>query len=133
VHNMPDLLTAAALGPRLRGTPVILNVHDTFPELFATKYGRPPGDRLERLLRWEERMSAALATRVVTVTDQARLRLEHRGVGVARTTVVMNSPDEQVFGACPLAGAGAAAGSLPRRAGAALRRGEHDPRVEEAT
>ena len=99
VHNMPDLLTAAALGPRLRGTPVILNVHDTFPELFATKYGRPPGDRLERLLRWEERMSAALATRVVTVTDQARLRLEHRGVGVARTTVVMNSPDEQVFGA----------------------------------
>jgi glycosyltransferase involved in cell wall biosynthesis len=98
-HNMPDLLTAVALGPRLRGTPVILNVHDTFPELFATKYGRPSGDRLERLLRWEERMSAALATRVVTVTDQARLRLEHRGVGVARTTVVMNSPDERVFGA----------------------------------
>ena len=42
-HNMPDLLDAAALGPRLRGTPVILNVHDTFPELFATKYGRPAG------------------------------------------------------------------------------------------
>jgi glycosyltransferase involved in cell wall biosynthesis len=99
VHNMPDLLTAAALGPRLRGTPVILNVHDTFPELFATKYDRPPGDRLERLLKHEERVSAALATRVVTVTDQARLRLEGRGVGVGRTTVVMNSPDEQVFGA----------------------------------
>ena len=38
---MPDLLTAAALAPRLRGVPVILNVHDTFPELFATKFGRP--------------------------------------------------------------------------------------------
>ena len=98
VHNMPDLLTAAALGPRLRGAPVILNVHDTFPELFATKYGRPAGDRLERLLLGEERISAALATRVITVTDQARLRLEGRGVGVGRTTVVMNSPDEQVFG-----------------------------------
>jgi glycosyltransferase involved in cell wall biosynthesis len=97
-HNMPDLLTAAALGPRLRGTPVILNVHDTFPELFATKFDRPPGDRLEWLLKREERLSAALATRVVTVTDQARLRLESRGVGVGRTTVVMNSPDEQVFG-----------------------------------
>jgi glycosyltransferase involved in cell wall biosynthesis len=98
VHNMPDLLTAAALGPRLRGTPVILNMHDTFPELFATKYGRPEGDRLEALLEVEERVSAALASRMVTVTDQARLRVEGRGVGVGRTTVVMNSPDERVFG-----------------------------------
>jgi glycosyltransferase involved in cell wall biosynthesis len=98
VHNMPDLLTAAALVPRLRGTPVILNVHDTFPELFATKFGRPEGDPLERLLKVEERLSAALATRVVTVTDQSRRRLEDRGVGVGATTIVMNSPDEQVFG-----------------------------------
>ncbi len=98
VHNMPDALTVAALGPRLRGTPVILNMHDTFPELFATKYGRPEGDRLERLLVREERFSAALASRVVTVTDQARRRVEGRGVGVGRTTVVMNSPDERVFG-----------------------------------
>jgi glycosyltransferase involved in cell wall biosynthesis len=98
VHNMPDLLTAAALGPRLRGTPVILNMHDTFPELFATKYGRPEGDRLEALLEVEERLSAMLASRVVTVTDQARLRVEGRGVGVGHTTVVMNSPDERVFG-----------------------------------
>jgi glycosyltransferase involved in cell wall biosynthesis len=97
-HNMPDLLTATAIVPRLRGVPVILNVHDTFPELFATKYGRAPGDILERLLEGEEKLSAALASRVVTVTDQARLRLESRGVGVGRTTVVMNSPDERVFG-----------------------------------
>jgi glycosyltransferase involved in cell wall biosynthesis len=98
VHNMPDLLTLAALRPRLRGVPVILNVHDTFPELFASKFARPPGDMLDRLLRCEERLSAMLASRVVVVTDQARLRLEERGVGVARTTVVMNSPDEGVFG-----------------------------------
>jgi glycosyltransferase involved in cell wall biosynthesis len=99
VHNMPDVLTAAALVPRLRrGVPVILNVHDTFPELFATKYGRPAGDMLERLLEREEKLSALLASHVVTVTDQARLRLESRGVGVGRTTVVMNSPDERVFG-----------------------------------
>jgi glycosyltransferase involved in cell wall biosynthesis len=98
VHNMPDILTLAALVPRLRGVPVILNVHDTFPELFATKYGRPPGDILERMLEREEKLSALLASRVVTVTDQARLRLEGRGVGVGRTTIVMNSPDERVFG-----------------------------------
>lgn len=98
VHNMPDILTAAALLPRLRGVPVILNVHDTFPELFATKYGWPHDHRLVRLLEREERLSAALATRVITVTDQARRCLEERGVGVDRTSVIMNSPDERVFG-----------------------------------
>lgn len=98
VHNMPDILTAAALVPRLRGAPVILNMHDTFPELFSTKYGRPAGDWLERLLMREERASAALATQLITVTEQARKRVEGRGVGVGRTAIVMNSPDERVFG-----------------------------------
>jgi glycosyltransferase involved in cell wall biosynthesis len=98
VHNMPDILTAAALWPRMRGVPVILNVHDTFPELFATKYGWPEDHRLVRMLEREERLSAALATRIITVTDQARRCLEDRGVGVERTSVIMNSPDERVFG-----------------------------------
>jgi glycosyltransferase involved in cell wall biosynthesis len=98
-HNMPDLIVATALAPRLRGTPVVLDVHDTFPELFATKFGRSHDDLLTRLLRAEERASAAVASRVVVVTEQARRRLEGRGVGVGRITVVMNSPDERVFGA----------------------------------
>jgi glycosyltransferase involved in cell wall biosynthesis len=97
--NMPDLLTAAALVPRLRGTPVILDVHDTFPELFATKFGYPQTHRLVRVLELEERLSAALADHVITVTEEARERLGSRGVGVGRSSVVMNSPDERVFGA----------------------------------
>lgn len=98
IHNMPDLLTVCATVPRLRGAPVILNLHDTFPELFATKFGIGVEHRLVRLLELEERLSARLADRLVTVTDEARLRLDQRGVGVGRTVVVMNSPDERVFG-----------------------------------
>jgi glycosyltransferase involved in cell wall biosynthesis len=98
-HNMPDLIVATALVPCLRGTPLVLDVHDTFPELFATKFARPHNGPLVRLLRGEERASAAFASRVIVVTEQARRRLEGRGVGVGRTTVVMNSPDERVFGA----------------------------------
>jgi glycosyltransferase involved in cell wall biosynthesis len=97
-HNMPDLLTAAALVPRLRGTPVILNVHDTFPELFATKFKRAFDGPAVRLIKLEERCGAALAARLVTVTSEARDCLAARGVGVGRTIVVMNSPDERVFG-----------------------------------
>lgn len=98
VHNMPDFLTFAAVIPRLRGTPVILNAHDTFPELFATKFGYPHEHRIVRLIRLEERVSARLADHVITVTEEARALLAARGVGARGSSVVMNSPDEGVFG-----------------------------------
>ncbi|UGS37765.1 glycosyltransferase family 4 protein [Capillimicrobium parvum] len=93
-HNMPDALVAAALVPRLAGVPLILNVHDTLPELFETRFGVRGGG----LLRLEERLSAAAADAVITVTEEAKAVLAARGVGVNRTVVVMNSPDERVFG-----------------------------------
>jgi glycosyltransferase involved in cell wall biosynthesis len=97
-HNMPDFLVLAGLVPKLRGTPVILNVHDTFPELFATTFDSPHAHRVARALRVEESVSAAVADAVVTVTDEARDLLNERGVGAGRTVVVMNSPDERLFG-----------------------------------
>lgn len=97
-HNMPDLVVAAALTPRLRGAAVVLDVHDTFPELFATKFSGPRHRLLARLLTAEEWGCAAFSSHVVVVTEQARKRLNSRGVGVKKTTVVMNSPDESVFG-----------------------------------
>jgi glycosyltransferase involved in cell wall biosynthesis len=98
VHNMPDALTFAALVPKLRRVPVILNLHDTFPELYASKFQRPIDSRAVRVLKLEERVSAWMANALITITDEARDRLAQRGVGVGRTHVVMNSPDEGVFG-----------------------------------
>ena len=98
IHNMPDALVFAAWRPKLRGTPLILNFHDTFPELFATLFDRSPRHPLVRLVRAEERISAALADGLVFVTPEARELLAERGVTAARTRVVMNTPDERVFG-----------------------------------
>jgi glycosyltransferase involved in cell wall biosynthesis len=98
IHNMPDALVLAALQPKLRGTPLVLNFHDTFPELFATLFERPADHPLVRLIRAEEKLSAALADGHVFVTDEARDLLRRRGVTAKRTQVVMNTPDERVFG-----------------------------------
>jgi glycosyltransferase involved in cell wall biosynthesis len=98
VHNMPDFLTFAGLRPKLRGVPVLLDVHDTFPELFASKFGYEPDHPFVRGIRTEERLSAGFADRMLVVTEEARERLNSRGVGVGKTHVVMNSPDERVFG-----------------------------------
>jgi glycosyltransferase involved in cell wall biosynthesis len=98
IHNMPDALVFTAWRPKLRGTPLILNFHDTFPELFATLFERPPGHPLVRLVRVEERISAALADGLIFVTPEARDLLAGRKVTAKRTQVVMNTPDERVFG-----------------------------------
>ncbi len=109
VHNMPDFLTFTAVLPKLHGTPVILNVHDTFPELFASKFGCAPDDAPVRVLEREEALSARFADAVITVTAEAGELLNSRGVGLGRTSVVMNTPDERLFG--------------PQRAPVALRDG----------
>ena len=98
IHNMPDALVFAALRPKLRGTPIVLNFHDTFPELFATLFDRPSNHPLVRLIRAEERLSAALADGHIFVTGEARDLLHDRGIVAERTQVVMNTPDERVFG-----------------------------------
>jgi glycosyltransferase involved in cell wall biosynthesis len=95
---MPDLLVLAALRPRLRGVPLVLNFHDTFPELFATLFGQPPSHPGVRLARLEERVSASLADGHVFVTAEARELLRERGIAAARSAVIMNTPDERVFG-----------------------------------
>ena len=98
IHNMPDALVFAAWRPKLRGTPLILNFHDTFPELFATLFDRSHRHPLVRLIRAEERISAAMADGLIFVTPEARELLAERHVSAARTQVVMNTPDERVFG-----------------------------------
>jgi glycosyltransferase involved in cell wall biosynthesis len=98
VHNMPDFLTLTALRPKLRGVPVLLNVHDTFPELFGTLFGLGDRHPLVRLIELEERLGAGLADSLLFVTDQARDRLRARGVDARSVRVVMNTPDERLFG-----------------------------------
>jgi glycosyltransferase involved in cell wall biosynthesis len=98
IHNMPDALVFAAWRPKLRGVPLVLNFHDTFPELFATLFDRSPRHPLVRLVRIEERISAALADGLIFVTPEARELLAERKVTAPRTQIVMNTPDERVFG-----------------------------------
>jgi glycosyltransferase involved in cell wall biosynthesis len=98
IHNMPDALVFAALRPKLRGVPIMLNFHDTFPELFATVFDRSPRHPLVRLIRGEERLSAAFADCHIFVTSEARDLLRSRGITTPRSVVVMNTPDEKVFG-----------------------------------
>lgn len=99
VNTMPDFMVFAALWPRaVWRVPVILDIHDSMPEIFAEKFGVSPRHWKIRLLRVQERWSARLATRVLTVHEPIRGLLAEHGVPREKIDILLNLPDEAVFG-----------------------------------
>src|SRR4030095_8655950 len=97
VHSVPDFLVVTTLLPRLRGTPVILDIHDILPEFYASKFGSSPDSRVFKVLLGVERYSARFASHVIIANHIWKERLLSRSVTPEKCTVVLNSPDRSIF------------------------------------
>jgi len=97
VHSVPDFLVFTTLLPRLRGTPVILDIHDILPEFYASKFGASPTSRSFKVLLGIERCSARFASHVIIANHIWKERLLSRSVTPEKCTVVLNSPDRSIF------------------------------------
>ena len=95
VHNLPDFLVFAGLLPRFAGRKVVLDIHDSVPETFATKFSN--SSVLRRALYFEERLSSRVAHYLICVNEPQRNTLLGRGIPVSKTTVSMNVPDPTIF------------------------------------
>jgi glycosyltransferase involved in cell wall biosynthesis len=94
-HNIPDFLVFAGLVPRLFGTKVVLDVHDSVPETFATKFS--DGSAFWTALCLEERVSALVAHKVICVNHPQRDALVARGIPASKTFISMNMADPLIF------------------------------------
>jgi glycosyltransferase involved in cell wall biosynthesis len=94
---MPDAAILSALPCRLFGSKLVLDVHDTMPELYLDKFGGRHGRIGARILMFQERLSARLADRVLAVHDLHAERLHQSGVPQSKLVVIANSPDPRIF------------------------------------
>lgn len=101
INNMPDFLVFAAWLPRLLGIPVIHDIHDLMPELFAEKFAAGSDHWLVGLLRVQERWAGRMASAVLTVEDRLKSILAARGIPERKIRVLMNLPDERIFSPLP--------------------------------
>jgi len=97
VHNMPDFLVFTAFFHKLRGIPVVLDLHDLTVELFESKtIGKPLGAMLG-VVKAVEKLSCWFADQLITTSAGFRNRLIERGVRPEKVTLVLNSADDRVF------------------------------------
>lgn len=97
VHNLPDFLVFCTIPLKLRGVPIILDLHDLMPEFFAARLGKPMTHWLVRAVAWQERLACRFADQVITVTELWKQTLVQRGVPAHKIWVVMNVADLRVF------------------------------------
>lgn len=97
MHNIPNFLVFTALIPRLGGAKVILDIHDTMPEAYATKFELPLDHPLIGLFRWEERLSAWFAHQVITTNELHREVLCSHGIPKNKIEVILNVGNERLF------------------------------------
>jgi glycosyltransferase involved in cell wall biosynthesis len=101
VVNMPDLLVVCTLIPKLLGARIVLNIFDNMPELLSATRGLPASNPRVRLLALLERLCATYADHVIVTQELARRVVARRGVNPNKISVVLNGPDERVFGLRP--------------------------------
>jgi len=97
INNMPDFLVFATLLPRLLGRPVIHDVHDLMPELYAEKFDTRNKHWMIGALEMQERWAGKFASAVLTVEERLKDILSERGIPRDKIHVLLNLPDERIF------------------------------------
>jgi glycosyltransferase involved in cell wall biosynthesis len=97
VHSVPDFMVFAALVPRLSGTPVILDIHDVLPELYASKFNIGPDSFLFKCLLLLERISVAFASQVIVANHLWCERVANRTGQAQKCFPIRNYPPPGVF------------------------------------
>jgi glycosyltransferase involved in cell wall biosynthesis len=98
---MPDVLVFSAIVPKLRGARILLDLHDPVPELMETIFDLPSGSAAVRALRTLEKWSIRFADHVITVNEACKRIYTARSCPADKITVVVNSPEETIFGFAP--------------------------------
>ena len=95
VNNPPDFLVFAAIAARMRGLPIVLDIHDLTSDLYQAKFGGrgAAGWLIERI----ERGSVRFADAVVTIHDIYAERLAAMARPGTPVVGVWNVPDADAW------------------------------------
>jgi len=97
VHSVPDFLVFAAIFPKILGTPVILDIHDVLPELYASKFQLKHDSLLFRFLVFLERISIGFADHAIVANHLWCERVAQRCGRADKCSPIRNYPARRLF------------------------------------
>ena len=97
IHNMPNFIVFSAIIPYLFGRKIILDIHDTVIETYATKFRGIAHRIMPTVLYLEEYISCKLAHKIICVNHIQRDTLIKRGIPENKIIISMNIPDPKRF------------------------------------
>lgn len=93
VHSLPDFLILAALPSRILGARLVLDLHESMPEIYRARFPGRKRTLGHALALAAQRVACLVATQVITVNSTIAAVLESRGVQKKRIAIIENSPD----------------------------------------
>lgn len=96
-NNLPDFLVFAAAAGKWRGAKVVLDMHEITPEFYISKYQMAPDSFIIKALEVVEQWSLRYADAVININHPIEDVLVERGMAREKSTIVMNSVDEEFF------------------------------------
>lgn len=97
VHSLPDFLVFVAVPFRALGVRIVLDLHESMPEILAARFHGSSESGSYRIVAFLESASCRAADAVITVNEAIRRLLEARGIPPSKVTVVTNAADPDVF------------------------------------
>lgn len=97
VHSVPDFEVFASMVPRLRGSRIILDIHDIVPEFYASKFKVGERSITYRILLLIEKLSSAYSSHVIISNHLWYSKLVRRSVKPEKCTAIINFPDTSIF------------------------------------
>jgi glycosyltransferase involved in cell wall biosynthesis len=94
---VPDFEVFATIFAKLKGTKIILDIHDIVPEFYASKFNESKNSILFNALALLERLSIKFSDHVIISNHLWEKTLLARSVEENKCTVIMNYPDEAIF------------------------------------
>jgi glycosyltransferase involved in cell wall biosynthesis len=98
IHNMPNALVFAAIGPKLLGAKLMLDVHDIMAANYMAKFTSGKHGLAVYVFKLEQRFSAMLVDQVFCADhNQQDYLVEQCGIPREKITVMMNLPSVGLF------------------------------------
>jgi len=95
VNNMPNFIVFSTIVPKLLGSKVILDIHDSMPDIFCSKF---KNKFLYDILVFEEKISHCFSDLTITVHEPIKQDiLKEHGLDLKKIEIIKNIADDKLF------------------------------------